>query len=155
MFSVIRPAPLAFDHVRFLPSPLTARDVNTCPDFSRSMASLVKLSGSEKDVTSGKRMYKHPILQRREGEQSRRRQAFLKKVKESSDDERWQTRSDQVRSADASEVGILTGSHIVDPTAILPLPTTAVARGAGANCSSRTSGYGGRGGKEPSATGYG
>lgn len=115
----------------------------------------MKLSGSEKDATSGKRVYKHPVIQRREGEQSTRRQAFLKKVKQSSDDERWQTRSDQVRSADALEIGILTGSHLVDPTARLPLPTTAVARGAGANCSGRTSGHGGRGRKQLRAMGYG
>lgn len=154
MFSLIQPAPLAFHHVPYLASPLTARDVNACPDFSRSMASLVKRSGSEKDVKSGKRVYKHPVLQRREGEHSRRRQAFLKKVKESSDDERWQTRSDQVHSAHASEVGILTGSHLVDPTARLPLPATAVARGAGANCSGRTTDYRGRGRNEPRATGH-
>jgi len=155
MFSVIQPATLAFDYVPFLPSPLTARDVNTCPNFSRSMASFMKPSGPEKDVTSGKRVYKHPVLQRRVGEQSRRRQAFLKKVKENSDDARWQARSDQVRSADASDLGILTGSCVVDPTARLPITTTAMARGAGARCSSRTSGHRGRGGNEPSATWHG
>lgn len=154
MFSLIQPAPVAFHHVPFSAPSLTARDANTCPDFSRSMASLVKLSGSEKDVTSGKRVYKHPIFQRREGEQSGRRQAFLRKVKENSDDSRWQTRSDQVRSPDTPEVGRLTGSHLVDPTARLLLPTTAVARGAGANCSSRTTGYRGRGRNEPRAIRY-
>ena len=72
------------------------RDLNAYPVLSKSIAADVKLPGSKNDVPPRERMFRHPLIRQREGESVRRRQAFLRKVKEASDDRKWQTRSDQV-----------------------------------------------------------
>lgn len=60
------------------------------------MASARK-AGTENSVYSHKRAH-NPLLYRKASEaQDHRRQVFLKKVKEGSDDRRWESRSEQVR----------------------------------------------------------
>ncbi len=60
------------------------------------MASARK-AGNEDAVYSHKRAL-NPLLQRKVGEeQDRRRQAFLKRVRQASDDKKWESRTEQVR----------------------------------------------------------
>ena len=79
------------------PPPLGPRNPNACPRFSDSMAS-VRKEGNDKHIPFPKRaMQKYPVKRKPEEEQDRRRQVFLKKVREVSDDKKWESRSEQVR----------------------------------------------------------
>ena len=78
------------------PSPLAPLNPNAYPRFSIRMA----FTGQINSDTSNpyKRATHNPLLQRQSNEeQDRRRQVFLKKVRQASDDKKWESRSEQVR----------------------------------------------------------
>lgn len=78
-------------------SPLAPLNPNACPRFSVRMASAGQIN-SDTSKNSYKRATHNPLLQRQSsGEQDRRRQVFLKKVRQVSDDKKWESRSEQVR----------------------------------------------------------
>ena len=79
-------------------SPVASLNPNACPRFSVQMASARQIN-SDTSKNSYKRATHNPLLQRQShGEQDRRRQIFLKKVRQVSDDKKWESRSEQVRA---------------------------------------------------------
>lgn len=79
------------------PSPLAPLNPNACPRFSPHMASTGQTS-SDTSKYSYSLATHNPLLQRKPNEeQDRRRQVFLKKVRQVSDDKKWESRSEQVR----------------------------------------------------------
>lgn len=78
-------------------SPLAPFNPNACPRFSLLMASAGE-TNSDTSKYSYKRATHNPLLQREPNEEKdRRRQVFLKKVRQVSDDKKWESRSEQVR----------------------------------------------------------
>ena len=76
--------------------PLALFDPNACSRFSLQMASAAHANG-DKSKYSGDRATRSPHMQRKFiEEQDRRRQKFLKKVRQVSDDKKWEFRSAQV-----------------------------------------------------------
>ena len=76
--------------------PLALLDPNVCPCFSLQMASAGHANG-DKSKYSGDRATRYPHMQRKPiEERDRRRQNFLKKVRQVSDDKKWEFRSAQV-----------------------------------------------------------
>ncbi|CAF9914175.1 hypothetical protein IMSHALPRED_001839 [Imshaugia aleurites] len=80
-------------------SPLAPLNPNACPRFSLQMA-----TAETKNDTSNhscKRASHNPLLQRKPNEeQDRRRHVFLKKVRQVSDDKKWESRSEQILRKD-------------------------------------------------------
>ena len=77
-------------------SPLAPGDPNACPRFSLQMASARK-AGQENAQYSHKCAY-NPLFQKKVGEeQESRRRLFLNKVRQGSENTRWESRSEQVR----------------------------------------------------------
>ncbi|KAF6238202.1 hypothetical protein HO173_003836 [Letharia columbiana] len=82
------------------PSPLAPLNPNACPRFYHQMTSA---GGTSSDTSeySYKRAAQYPLLQRKPTEeQDRRRQVFLKKVRQVSDDKKWGFRSEQILRKD-------------------------------------------------------
>ena len=82
----------------FRKSPSTASlNPHACPRFSFKMASKHRTVGDTSDRTN-KHATRNPLLQRttKEG-QDRRRRAFLEKVRQVSDEKKWESRSEMVR----------------------------------------------------------
>ena len=78
-------------------SPLAPLNPNACPRVSIRMASAGQIN-SDTSKYSYKRATQNPLLQRQSNEeQDRRRQVFLRKVRQVSDDKKWESRSEQVR----------------------------------------------------------
>lgn len=75
--------------------PLTPRTPNACPRFSALMTSQRK---SSKPTAEERRRSPRSFQLPRKPEQARdlRRQVYLSKVRDASDDKRWESRSDQV-----------------------------------------------------------
>ncbi|KAL2042194.1 hypothetical protein N7G274_004682 [Stereocaulon virgatum] len=81
-------------------SPLAPRNPHACPRFSDYMASKAK-SSNIKSVHSQKRPAQNPLqLPKPVEEQDRRRQVYLKRVRQTSDDKKWEARSEQILRAD-------------------------------------------------------
>lgn len=79
-------------------SPLAPLNPNACPRFSLQMASAGE-TNSDTLKYSYKRATHNLLLQRRpDEEKERRQQVFLKKVRQVSDDKKWESRSEQVGS---------------------------------------------------------
>lgn len=79
------------------PSPLAPLNPNAYQRFSPHMASTGQTS-SDTSKYSYNLATHNPLLQRKPNEeQDRRRQVFLKKVRQVSDDKKWESRSEQVR----------------------------------------------------------
>ena len=96
MFQVSPPS-YTFNHMTRKPSPLAPHNPNACPRFPFQMASSEK-KVYHKSLHAQKRVPQMPFLQRGpDEEQDRRREVFLKKVSQSSDDRRFESRGEQVR----------------------------------------------------------
>ena len=95
IMSHISTRPCIQDFPRRNLSSLKPRDPNACPRFSLQMVSTRKV-GDENKYFPPK--YAHnPLLQRRAAvEQDRKREVFLKRVRQTSDDKKWESRSEQV-----------------------------------------------------------
>lgn len=78
-------------------SPLAPLNPNACTRFFLQMASTGQMS-SDRSKLSYKRATNNLLLQRKpKEEQDRRRQVFLKKVRQVTDDKKWEFRSEEVR----------------------------------------------------------
>ncbi|KAM0803276.1 hypothetical protein BDR22DRAFT_61496 [Usnea florida] len=76
--------------------PLALLDPNTCSCFSLQIASAAHANG-DKSKYLGDRATRYPHMQHTFiEEQDRRRQKFLKKVRQVSDDKKWESRSAQI-----------------------------------------------------------
>ena len=93
MFSTIQSCQYAFTYLPPISSPLVPHGVNVCPTPPFLMASTFE---DARKTQSKSRSNRHATVSRKVEEPERRRQVFLKRVKDASDDKRWQTRSDQV-----------------------------------------------------------
>ena len=113
--------------------PLAVFDVNVGTDLFNPMRSYMGIPKPKKDVWTQDRLHRHPIVQRREAEPVRRRQAFLRKVREAGDDKKWQTRSDQVMFGLAT-FAASADTLVIDPPGRLCYATKAVAGGTGKVC---------------------
>ncbi len=80
-------------HAPLKPSPLTLCNPYAC-QYSPSMAPFTKVAS--KATNHKQRAKSRSLLLQRGGEQDRRRQVFLTKVKRNGDDRRWDSRADQV-----------------------------------------------------------
>lgn len=134
MSSVIQPSTYIFSFLLPVQSPLAPRDVNVCPSYPSLMASTFK--NAEKTCVRS-REHRNPVAQRRAEEPERRRQAFLKRVKDAGDDKKWQTRSDQVCINACLPLNTTNAYNIVDPTQRLPFTEKAERTRAGALCCER------------------
>ena len=127
--SQISTEPCIREFPRRRPFPLEPRDPNACPRFSLQMASTRKA-----DNENGSHSHKNaqnPLLQRMAGlEQDRRRQVYLKRVRQTSDDKKWESRSEQVgHNADASRFGEITLIYHQDYEARFPCEAEAMGDG--------------------------
>ena len=93
MFSAISSTQYAFTYLPAVSSPLVPHDVNVCSTLPFLMASTFN---DARNTESKFRSNRYHTVPRKMEEPERRRQVFLKRVKDASDDKRWQTRSDQV-----------------------------------------------------------
>ena len=105
MFSAIQSPQYALNYLPPVSSPLAPHDVNVCPTLKVLMASTFK-DAPKPEVKS--RSTRYATVPRKVEGPERRRQAFLKRVKDASDDKRWQTRSDQVRQIEYCTWWLLT-----------------------------------------------
>ena len=94
MFSAIQSPEYTFTYLPSISSPLVPHDVNVCPTLPFLMASTFK---DARKAPTKPRSNRYVTVPLKVEEPERRRQVFLKRVKDASDDKRWQTRSDQVR----------------------------------------------------------
>ena len=79
------------------PFPLATRNPNACPRLSDYMATGAKLSNN-KLAPAQNRCMQNPLFKRKSNEdQHQRRQVYLKKVRQVSEDKKWESRSEQVR----------------------------------------------------------
>ena len=82
------------------PSPLAPINPNACLRFSLQKVQMASRGQTSSDTSkySHKRATQNPLLQCKPSkEEDRKRQVFLKKVRQASDDKKWETRSEQVR----------------------------------------------------------
>ena len=134
MFSVIQPSNYIFSYLPPVQSPLAPRDVNVGPSYPSLMASTFK--NAQKDCVRS-REHRKPGAQRRAEEPERRRQAFLKRVKDAGDDKKWQTRSDQVCINVCLPLTTTNAYNVVDSTQRLSFTEKAERNGASALCCGR------------------
>ena len=134
MFSVIQPSTYVFSYLPPVQSPLAPRDVNVCPSYPSLMASTFK-AAQKACVRS--REHRDPLAHKRAEEPERRRQAFLKRVKDAGDDKKWQTRSDQVCINVCLPLNTTNANDVVDSTQRLSFTEKAERKCAGALCCGR------------------
>ncbi len=127
-------------------SPLAPRNPNACPRFPYQMASSEEKI-YDRSLHPQKRLPQKPYQQRRpEEEQERRRGAFLTKVRQSSDDRRWESRSEQVgRNLMAYDKRTHCTKAALDPTKRFPVAAEAVGTRTSAFSPGRALDSGGRG----------
>ncbi|KAL9102783.1 MAG: hypothetical protein Q9163_002101 [Psora crenata] len=85
-----------FDRFSERPTPLGPRNPNASPRFSSTTPSDQKVA-REGPRRIGRQSLQNPLLQRKVGdEQEKRRRSFLRKVRQASDDKRWEARGNQI-----------------------------------------------------------
>ncbi|CAD6584413.1 MAG: hypothetical protein ASARMPRED_001755 [Alectoria sarmentosa] len=85
------------------PSPLAPINPNACLRFSLQKVQMASRGQTSSDTSkySHKRATQNPLLQCKPSkEEDRKRQVFLKKVRQASDDKKWETRSEQILRKD-------------------------------------------------------
>ena len=97
MFTVSA-GPFILDHTPSRSSPLVARDLNVCPRPPPFFPPQMTWPAPGEIKTQAKRRTSFdPRSQRKDTETARRRNLFLRKVKQNRDDRRWESRGEQVR----------------------------------------------------------
>ena len=97
MLTVISQPP-SYNHQPYRSSPLSMRDTNICSRSSPSLKTRITTSSIDTcKPASFKRQSKYrSLLKNKDLERDKRRDLFLKKVKQSGDDRKWEARGEQV-----------------------------------------------------------
>lgn len=86
------------DYTLSSPPPLIARDLNACLRLPPSPTpAMIRPVSGELKTQAKRRAQFDPRFQRKDTEPVRRRDLFLRKVKQGGDNRRWESRGEQVR----------------------------------------------------------